>query len=128
MNHRKVSIILLLVLFSLGCNQSNNRTIPAQVRGVWTTDAERYRDRFLELSAAFVIIGARGQTAPTVQLVQKVDTQPSGDGTVLNITSKDLDGNQYHLTLAFRGVKGGEIQIQNQQNIIWKRRPEDNEI
>jgi hypothetical protein len=124
----KRACLVLMLLACIGCSKQNPRVLPAQLRGVWTTDAERYKDRFLELSPAFIIIGARGQAAPTVQLIKNVASQPSERGTVFTIDSSDLEGNQYQMTLEFTPARGGELRVKNQQKVVWKRRREDNEI
>jgi hypothetical protein len=123
--------LILVLLAGIGCAKQSPKILPAQLTqltGVWTTDAERYKDRFLELSAAFVIIGARGQAVPSVQAIKKVESQLSGERTVFTIDSSDLEGNQYQMTFEFNPANGGELRIKNPQQIVWKRRPEDNEI
>jgi hypothetical protein len=98
--------------------------LPRQLTGVWTADDPRYKDRALELSQAFVIVITGRHDAPSVQMVDRVETEPKGEDTVYTIYSTDYQqGTHNTMTVQFRPSNGGEIRFRNQAE-VWKRSPE----
>jgi len=117
----RMTVIILMLLVCVGCSH-HYTPLPPEVKGVWTTDDPRYRDRFLELSQAFVIVVTGPHDTPSVQLVDKVEIEPMGLDEALTIYSTDYsDGAHYQMALQFSPANGGEIRFKNQGQ-VWKRR------
>ena len=113
-------VIVVALLCCTGCNKNRQNMLPRQVAGFWVTDAPLYEGRFLELSEAFVIVGADPDNFPSVQRIDKVMTDPMQKDLALTIFSTDLDGNHYKLALQFSQANGGEIRFPHQRE-VWKR-------
>ena len=113
-------LIVLALLACTGCNRNRQNMLPHQVAGFWVTDAPHYEGRFLELSEAFVIVGADPDNFPSVQRIDKVMTDPTQKELALTIFSTDLDGTHYKLALQFSQANGGEIRFPHQRE-VWKR-------
>lgn len=118
----RMTVIILTLLVCAGCSHNNSRMLPREFEGVWTTNDPRYQDRFLELSPAFVIIVTGRYDTPSVQWIDKVETQPQGSDTALTVYSTDLsEGSHYEMALQFSPANGGEIRFKNQTQ-VWRRR------
>lgn len=117
----RITVVTLMLLACVGCSRNNSRMLPRELEGVWTTDDPRYGDRLLELSQAFVIIVA-GHDTPSVQMIDKVETQPKGTDTALTIYSTDYpEETHYEMALQFSPANGGEMRFKNQTQ-VWRRR------
>jgi hypothetical protein len=117
---RRLFSMLALLLASLGCNRGDVKGLPSQLAGYWTTNDARYHGRFVELNRAFVIIGAGEKGSPSVQIIDRIDSQPSPDGTSYTIYSTTQDGMHDQLTIEFSPNHGGEIRLQH-EGAVWKR-------
>lgn len=116
---------VLTFLVCAGCDYTNSKLLPKELEGVWTTDDARYRDRFLELSQAFVIVVTGPEDRPSVQLVDKVETQTTGTDTALTVYSTDYSQGLHHqMALTFSPANGGEIRFKNQTQ-VWRRRGDE---
>ena len=113
-------VIAVALLSCTGCSRNRQNMLPHQVAGFWVTDAPLYEGRFLELSEAFVIVGADPDNFPSVQRIDKVMTDPMQKDLALTIFSTDLDGAHYKLALQFSQANGGEIRFPHQRE-VWKR-------
>ena len=120
MTRIRIAIIVAALLACAGCSRNTQSMLPRQLTGFWTTDSPRYQGRFLELYQTFVIIGTGPGEPPSVQMIDKVKTEPKGNGTVLTIYSTDPSGAHYELGLQFSPANGGELRLRN-QNHVWKR-------
>jgi hypothetical protein len=79
---RRLLSIVVLLSASVGCNRSDVKGLPSDVVGYWTTNDARYHGRFLELNRAFVIIGAGKKGSPSVQIIDRIESQPRGRNPV----------------------------------------------
>jgi len=123
----KIVSLPLLLLACVACSQENPKILPGQLAGFWTTDEARYADCFLELDKVYVIIGAGRQVAPSVQVIDRVEAVPAGRETIYTIHSTDLQGVEYRLRFQFSPINGGELQLSNQQGIVWRRHADEGE-
>jgi hypothetical protein len=117
---RRLLSIVVLLSASVGCNRSDVKGLPSDVVGYWTTNDARYHGRFLELNRAFVIIGAGKKGSPSVQIIDRIESQPLPDGTSYTIYSTTQEGMHDQLTIEFRPANGGEIRFQH-EGAVWKR-------
>jgi|GEM_PF-1125941 hypothetical protein len=121
---REIAIALaLLGLF--GCSQhAQQGLLPKDVVGAWTTNDPRYKDRLMELSRAFVIIVTDRHDPASVQMIDGVETEPTGSDTLYTIYSTDYSqGTHYQMKLQYSSANGGEIRFRNQP-AVWKRQVE----
>jgi hypothetical protein len=116
---RKLLSIVALLLVGLGCNRGNVKGFPSQLTGYWTTDDASYQGRFLELNPAYVIIGAGEKGSPSVQIIDRIESVPVGDGTSYTIYSTTQEGVHNQLTIEFSPRGGGEIRFQH-QDAVWR--------
>ena len=122
-----VLIIPIVLLATVGCHRTDANLLPNDLVGFWTADEPRYQGRFLELLRPYVIIGAGPGESPQVQMVDSVESNRDGDNIVYNISSTDLSGTHYKLTLLYNPAGGGVIHFKHQENIPWRRQRENNE-
>lgn len=119
------ALAFLGMVILAGCDHQRSSMLPRQLEGVWTTDDPRYKDRFLELSQAFVIIVTGREDAPSVQLIDHVETTQQGSELHLTVYSIDhRSGEEYTMNLGFKPQNGGELKFSNQSQ-IWRRRLPD---
>jgi hypothetical protein len=108
----------------VGCNRKATHLLPKELVGFWTADEPRYKGRFLELYRAYVILGTGPGEVPQVQIVDSVEADPDGDHVAYKISSTDLNGVQYNMTLMYKPAGEGIILFKHQENIFWKRHKE----
>ena len=120
MNKKLSTYVLLTLLACVGCSSTNSKTIPKQLVGLWTTDAPRYRGRFLELHEAYIIVGT-GDGAADMQRVSHVESKAADYGTIYTIYSKDAEDMENQLSIIFKNDDGGQLYLANQNEMIWKK-------
>lgn len=77
----------------------------------------------MELSPAFIIIVTGRHDAPSVEMIDRVETEANGTGTHFTIYSTDyLKGNHSKMNADFSTANGGEIRFRNQSQ-AWTRNP-----
>jgi hypothetical protein len=118
-------VICALLLGSLGCTQhAHQGLLPKDVVGAWTTNDARYRDRLMELSRAFVIIVTDRHDPASVQMIDRVESEPAGTETRYTIYSTDYSqGTHFQMTIQYSAANGGEIRFRNQP-AVWTRQVE----
>lgn len=117
--------ICVVLLSSLGCSQHMHQgLLPKDVAGAWTTDDPRYKDRLMELSRAFVIIVTDRHEPASVQMIDRVETEPAGSDTRYTIYSTDYaQGTHFQMAIQYTAAHGGEIRFRNQP-AVWTRQVE----
>jgi hypothetical protein len=121
----RVAGVALALLLCVGCKSNTAITLPRALEGVWTTDDPRFQERYLELSSSFVIIVTGHDDPVSVQFVDKVESEPMGDGSSLTVYSTDyLQDAHYQMHIRFSPANGGEIRFQNQGQ-VWRRQTDN---
>jgi hypothetical protein len=114
-------LILLLSPVVLGsCDWNDSKFIPDNLVGVWRTNDARYRGRSMKLSEDSVVIET-GIGNPNKETVESVKIQPAGDETNYLIKCRTSDGSVDFLSLRFSSRWGGELRLNHQQNVAWRR-------
>src|SRR5215472_15756782 len=94
------ALVFMGIVICGGCDRQRGNLLPRQLVGVWTTDDPRYKDRFLELSRAFVIIVTGRDHTPSVQLIDHVETTQHGSEMLFTVYSTDhSSGEEYTMNL-----------------------------
>jgi hypothetical protein len=117
---KKLAFLIALPLALLACNRAP-RTLPDQLTGFWTAEGTRFNGRFMELSKAYVIIGAGEQGSPGVQTIDRVESLPDGGTTLYTIYSTTQSGLHDQFTITFDPHNNGEIRLKNAGDVVWKR-------
>ena len=77
----------------------------------------------MELSQAFIVIVTGRHDAPSVEMIDRVETEANGTNTHFTIYSTDyLKGNHSKMNADFSAANGGEIRFRNQSQ-VWTRNP-----
>jgi hypothetical protein len=113
-------ILLLLPIVLGGCDWNDSKFIPENLVGVWRTNDARYRGRSMKLSEDSVVIET-GIGNPSKETVESVKIQRAGDETNYLIKCRASDGSEHFLSLRFSSRWGGELRLNHQQNMAWRR-------
>lgn len=110
---------LVLAAFCTACDVEET-TIPFHLQGIWTTDAPRYGDRYMELRARHVLFGIR-ERGVDVYSVRRVEETIEDDKRVYTIFYGDDEGGDLSLSF-YQGSDGGEeIVFKHQPQLRWTR-------
>ena len=113
-------ILLLLPMVLGSCDWNDSKFIPDNLVGVWRTNDVRYRGRSMKLSEDSVVIET-GIGNPSKETVESVKIQPAGDETNYLIKCLTSDGSEHLLSLRFSSKWGGELRLEHQPNLTWRR-------
>jgi hypothetical protein len=113
-------ILLLLPLMLGGCDWNDSKFIPDNLVGVWRTNDARYRDRSMKFSKDSALIET-GVGIPSKESVESVKIQSAGEETNYSIKCRTADGNADLLSVRFSPKWGGELRLNHQPNMIWRR-------
>ena len=112
---------MMSLLVCVACSRNTSPILSPQLAGLWSTDDPRYQQRFVELSPAFVIIITGPGDPISVQLIDKVRSEPQAESTAFTVFSTDYSQNeQYQILLHFSPANGGELRFGNER-LVWKR-------
>jgi hypothetical protein len=112
--------LLLLPIVLGSCDWNDSKFIPDNLVGVWRTNDARYRGRSMTLSEGSVVIET-GIGSPSKETVESVKMQPAGDETNYLIKCRTSDGGEHFLSLRFSSKWGGELRLNHQPNMAWRR-------
>jgi hypothetical protein len=116
-----ISIALTYLLFAPDSNKRSFHPVTiADLKGVWTTTAPQYRDRFLQFSEETVTFG-RGKAGAGTYIVQGIDSERAEKSTLVHIYYNDLAATDFQLNFDYVDQGGGMIKMNNQKGIFWFR-------
>lgn len=119
---RRPARVLLGVVLAALCTACGlgETTVPPHLQGMWTTDAPRYGDRYMELRSRHVLFGVRDGNVE-VYTVQRVEQTIEDDKDLYTISYGDDEGPDFNLSF-YHGVNGrGEIVFKHQPHLRWTR-------
>lgn len=117
-------LLPLLLALCLGCDETSQSFLPAEILGVWRTDDTRYRTRTLQLESSSVVIGGIEPVSP--QRVEKVEMSSESGQTLYTVHLKNEDNTTDSLVFQFNPEGSGELRIRNQQSVVWRRQQTSN--
>jgi hypothetical protein len=110
----------LAVASLLGACQVRSQALPEQMLGHWTTDAERYEDRFFELDARHLTFGTGGGSSYRNPILRIEVTRE--DGRLLyHLEHQGAEGQSYTFSFYYEPAHGGFITLKNQTEIHWTK-------
>lgn len=117
-----VGLVAVALMFGLGFHSHKEDPVPKQLWGYWTTNAEGYENRYLEVDDHYILIGVNEEDLPDLQRVSKVDCQAMGENLACTFYSSNGETN-FQLTLDYSPDNSGELRIKNQRGVVWRRQP-----
>lgn len=100
----------------------DNKFLPDDLVGHWTTSAPKYTDRFLELSEVVVIFGT-GEDNIDVNFISSVDKRVEGGSTLYTINYHDPKGMDGQVSFYWNPSEK-VIRLKNQKRIVWEKEEE----
>ena len=110
------------LMFVFGIHGHKEDPVPKPLWGYWTTDAQGYENRYLELDDHYILIGVNEEDLPDLQRVSKVECQAMGEKLACTLYSSSSETN-FQLTLDYSPDDSGELRIKNQHGVVWHRQP-----
>jgi len=90
----------------------------ADLKGVWETDNPNYQDRFLQFDNNTITFGW-GPEGQGAYAIEKIDSEPGMEGTLVRVRYHDLAGTDYHIRFWYVDQDGGLLRMKNQEGIDW---------
>ena len=95
-------------------------TIPAELRGKWTTDNPRYADRYLDVGVNLIALSL-GSKKISVWFIEQVETLPTKSGKQYVLHMRDEDGELQSLAMQLDPDAGYRMQLGRQHEVVWRR-------
>ncbi|MDR3765233.1 MAG: hypothetical protein P4M01_14180 [Acidobacteriota bacterium] len=113
-----LSALCLLLLVLTGCRTYN---APPQLVGMWQSEDQRYTGKFLQFDDKFVITGFGEEKFPKVQRIVGLKQTTAGAVQHFEFDLRDEEGMRDHLSLQYLPNNGGQVELSNPKNVIWKK-------
>ena len=90
------------------------------LRGVWTTSAAGYRNRFLQIADGIITFGW-GEAGAGSYIIDDLAIEPADGTALVHLNYHDLGGIGYRFNFHYLPHGDGIIWLPHQQNIHWLR-------
>lgn len=120
MNLTAILLGFALLAAHLGCQSSKDKNVPSALVGVWKTSAQKYADRFFEITGEKVIF-AIGEGKTDSHPIVEIETLREETGILYTITYLSAEEQQYKFIFYYDPANGGVIRFKNQQHIAWAK-------
>lgn len=120
MNPTAILLAFALLATTLGCQSAKDNTVPNALVGVWKTSAQKYADRFFEITAdrvIFAIGGGKTNSHP----IAEIETLREETRILYTITYLSAEAKKYKFSFYYDPANGGVIRFKNQQRIAWAK-------
>lgn len=115
-------LLLIPLLFFMGCDWGQPQILPTEITGVWKTDEPRYRGRFIKLEPDQVTFGLGGIAPDKSEHIEKLKIASIDNAIDYSIRLRAADGTPDSIFLRFTPRDGGELGMKNQPQVIWRRK------
>ena len=110
--------VFSIIFFSFfGCEK--NIPVPQHLIGEWKTSSPQYEDRYLKIAEHSLIFGI-GDGEEISHDIEKVNVEEGNGETIYTIHYKDIEGEEWSLTLIYSTATGDTLKLKN-QNDIWEK-------
>ena len=116
--------ILLLLLTLPGCGGPDTVDLPDDLVGVWTTSAQRYEDRFFELTKDEISFGALDGDVAVYEILRVEPGKVPDSEYAIYYTNEE--GREYKLSITHTR-RGGVIRFENQKTIAWTKEADESD-
>ena len=120
MNPTAILLAFALLATILGCQSAKDNTVPNALVGVWKTSAQKYSNRFFEITADQVIF-AIGEGKTDSRPIVEIDTLREETKILYTITYVNEAAQKYKFIFYYDPANGGVIRFKNQQHIAWAK-------
>lgn len=120
MKTAKIVMLLIIVVFMLGCHYGGTNEVPPELMGSWKSSNPRYADRLLRFTAGEIHFGI-GKGLVDKYVITKVKTSEMGHQTtkyVIHYQNQDEDDSVFSFT--YNSAHSGSIMIAHQEG-IWRK-------
>jgi hypothetical protein len=117
-----IRLLLPLLLLLAGCDWRGSQTLPAQMVGDWRTDEPRYHGRLMRLETDRITFVLGGVVPDNTELIENVRMASSSNPTDYTLHLKARDGTEESIVLQFTPQNGGELRLNSQSKVVWKRK------
>lgn len=115
-----ITIIIVYWLFAPDNTPLLHPVSLADLKGVWTTDSPRYRDRFLQFADGTITFGW-GEAGAGTYAIGEIDSEPAENSTLVHIRYVDLTAADYKLSFYYVDQNGGMVWMKTQKGVYWNR-------
>ena len=120
MNSTVILLAFALLAATFGCQSAKDKTVPDALVGVWKTPAQKYADRFFEITADKVVFAIGGGKTDSHPIVE-IDTLREEAKILYTITYLTAEAKKYKFSFYHDPANGGVIRFKNQQHIAWAK-------
>ena len=116
-------ILFTFLFFTVHCGSTKDeKAFSKEYLGKWTTKAERYQDRYIEITSDMVIFGT-GNDAPNMFFIQKVNQKQNGpENECTFVCANQLEDTEFLFFFIFNDSDDGlTMRLKNPREVIWEK-------
>ena len=124
----KILAIWIIVIILFGCQNSQDKTVPEELAGVWATMEQRYKGCTFEIKDKLIVFN-NSPDYTVVNDITGIEKFSEEGKTLYHIYYKNIEGLEYKFSLIYCKVRNrGVIRFKNQTDIEWIRREKKSDI
>ncbi len=118
------SVLLLLLILTVGCEPPALEEVPTDLIGRWTTTDARYADRAFEITPETFYLGQGDDLFVTYAILQIRVITRKDEPPVHSVEYRDESGDETSFDFLVSEEDGGTIRFTNQLGMVWRRSPD----
>ena len=118
------SILIVSVLAVVSCGQKID--FPSVLIGRWATEAERYEDRYIEISNEMITFGT-GTGVPNMYFINEIDQKQNIPIAEYTFQCTNTEGTEFSFIFCLQNTGDRmELRLNNPRQIVWVKIPKSN--
>lgn len=125
MKLRAVFLGIAMFIFFLGCSSYEIETLPSGCLGIWSTDAEKYKGFYFELTSNLIFFTyltdekePRLETNAISRMEKRLDKV---NKAYYIVYYKNEEGLELKFAFYYQPSLGGRIRLKNQERYVWRK-------
>ena len=121
---KPIPVLLAFAILTtfIGCSPEKDTTVPDEFLGVWKTSAQKYADRYFEITKDVIIFDI-GEGHVDSSPISSIETVSQGRHTLYTISYHNQEGQEYLFSFYYDSAQDGVIVFKNQEDIRWTKEP-----
>jgi len=121
MNIKKPWITVIFLSLTILPNCGSLKSVPDELLGTWTTQAQEYQGIFLELNHKTIGFGKQDGSVDSYTIVKIKSRKMKGDWVRYTIFYRDHQLKKYEFPLLYNPYKYGIVRFLNKEQYTWIR-------
>ena len=121
MRSEKILMMVILLALIIFPNCQSLKSVPDELVGTWTTEAQEYRGIFLDLKPRTIQFGKKDGSVDSFNVTNIKRKEMSGDWIRYTIFYRDQDLKKYEFPIVYNPHNHGIVRFINKEQNTWIR-------